>query len=515
LSLLASSGDQAAEQPRARSDVVLRARHLSKRFDGTVANDEVDFEIRGGEVHALLGENGAGKTTLISMLCGHYRPDSGVIEVHGQPRRFGSPRDALRAGIGVVYQDLRQVERFSVLENVVLGTTQRASPAAEDRVRELCLELGFALDPGAIVTTLSIGERQQLEIVKLLFRGASILILDEPTAVLAPQQSEQLFGALRRLASDGSAIVFVTHRLREVTAAADVVTVLRRGRVVAQRPIADAAPEELARLMVGDEQGGKLETRTGSPGEAVLELSHASYARGRRPLHDLDLMVRTGEIVGVAGVSGNGQVELAELAAGLVEPSAGTRSAAASVVAFIPEDRLATGLVAPMSIAENLAFRRFHRRPMSTRVWLRGRRLRDHARELIDRFRIPTRNPRSRVAGLSGGGLQRVIVAREITESPDLLIAAQPTRGLDVVSAQAVRAQMIAARDSGAGVLLVSEDLDELLELCDRIVVMLGGRIVAEFPRAEATRQELGRHMTGAAGKDASGDASDLTRSRR
>jgi general nucleoside transport system ATP-binding protein len=512
LSLLASSGDQAAEELQASDDIVLRARGLSKRFDGTVANDAVDFEVRRRQVHALLGENGAGKTTLISMLCGHYRPDSGVIEVHGQPKRFGSPRDALRAGIGVVYQDLRQVERFSVVENVVLGTSYRASPAAEDRVRELCHELGFELDPGAIVTSLSVGERQQLEIVKLLFRGASILILDEPTAVLAPQQSEQLFGALRRLASDGTAVVFVSHRLREVTAAADVVTVLRHGRVVAHRPVADAAADELARLMVGDDHTGALATRPGTAGEPVLQLDRASYRAGRRPLYDLTLTVGSGEIVGVAGVSGNGQVELSELAAGLVEPSAGARRSAARVVAFIPEDRLATGLVGPMTIAENLAFRRFHRRPMSTPLWLRGRHIREHARELIDRFRIPTQNPRNRVASLSGGGLQRVIVAREITESPELLIAAQPTRGLDVVSAQAVRAQIVAARDRGAGVLLVSEDLDELLELCDRIVVMLGGRIVAELPRGEANRRELGREMTGAAHASEPNEAGEATR---
>src|SRR5579884_2359574 len=260
-----------------------------------LANDEVDFEVRSGEVHALLGENGAGKTTLISMLCGHYRPDGGAIEVHGTARRFGSPRDALRAGIGVVYQDLRQVERFSVVENVVLGTSERPGAAAEERVRKLCADLGFELDPRAIVSTLSIGERQQLEIVKLLFRGASILILDEPTAVLAPQQSEQLFAALRRLANDGNAVVFVSHRLREVTAAADVVTVLRHGRVVAHRPVADAAPAELARLMVGDESGNELQPRPGTPGDAVLELEHAGADSGRRLLHDLNLVVRRSE----------------------------------------------------------------------------------------------------------------------------------------------------------------------------------------------------------------------------
>jgi simple sugar transport system ATP-binding protein len=503
LSLLASSGQRIAEPQKARGSVVLRARGLSKAFDGKPANDEVDFEVRSGEVHALLGENGAGKTTLISMLCGHYRPDSGVIEIGDTARKFASPRDALRAGIGVVYQDLRQVERFSVLENVVLGTSERPSPSAGERVRELCEQLGFRLEPGAIVSGLSVGERQQLEIVKLLFRGTSILILDEPTAVLAPQQSEQLFEALHRLAADGKAIVFVSHRLREVTAAAAFVTVLRHGRVVAHRPVADATPEELARLMVGDDHAGSVTADPGHPGETVLELDHVSSQAGRRSLNDVSVTVRTSEIVGVAGVSGNGQVELAEVAAGLIRPTQGTRRAAARSVAFIPEDRLATGLVAPMSIDENLALRRFGRRPMSTAVWLRRGRLRDYARDLIERFRIPTSNPRAQVASLSGGGLQRVIVAREITEAPELLIAAQPTRGLDVVSAQAVRGQLVAARDAGAGVLIVSEDLDELLELCDRIVVMLGGRIVAELPRGEATRRDLGRHMTGATDDEA------------
>jgi simple sugar transport system ATP-binding protein len=503
LSLLASTGERIAQPADTRGSVVLRARALSKAFDQKLANDKVDFEVRSGEVHALLGENGAGKTTLISMLCGHYRPDSGEIEVDGVVTKFGSPRDALKAGIGVVYQDLRQVERFSVLENVVLGTSERPSPAAEQRVRELSEQLGFHLEPGATVSGLSVGERQQLEIVKLLFRGTSILILDEPTAVLAPQQSEQLFAALHRLTADGKAIVFVSHRLREVTAAATFVTVLRDGRVVARRPLEDATPEELAQLMVGDEPTANLQTAPGSPGETVLELEHVSLQGWRRELHDLSLGVRRREIVGVAGVSGNGQVELAELAAGIIKPSQGTRRAAVSSLAFIPEDRLATGLVGPMSITENLAFRRFDRRPMSTPLWLRLRQMRDHARELVERFRIPTGNPRTKVASLSGGGLQRVIVAREISEAPDLLIAAQPTRGLDVVSAQAVRAQIIAARDAGAGLLLVSEDLDELLELCDRIVVMLSGRVVAELPRGQATRQELGRHMTGAVAESA------------
>ena len=477
--------------------MALSAHGITKVFDAKPANDNVDFTARCGEIHALLGENGAGKTTLISVLCGQYRPDAGVIEVAGVAVRFSAPRDALRAGIGVVHQDLRQVERFTVVENVVLGTDDRVGRAPEQKVAEIARGLGFDLDPRAIVAGLSVGERQQLEIVKLLYRGMSVLILDEPTAVLAPQQSEQLFRALRVLADEGKAIVFITHRLPEVTAAADVVTVLRHGRVVTHRVVAGAKPEELAALMVGDEAGEAVVAQPGSPAEPMLELCNAAYGSGRRALHDVSLSVRRGEIVGVAGVSGNGQVELAEVAAGMVEPSAGTRTVHGEVVAFIPEDRLATGLVPGMTVGENLAFRCFHRPPMSTRVWLRRSRVREHAQRLIERFRIPTSNPRLEVAKLSGGGLQRVIVAREMTEAPDLLVASQPTRGLDVVSARAVRLQILAARDAGAGVLVVSEDLDELIELSDRIVVLLAGRVAAELPRGTG-RGELGRHMTGA-----------------
>jgi general nucleoside transport system ATP-binding protein len=477
--------------------VALSAHGITKVFDAKPANDNVDFTARCGEIHALLGENGAGKTTLISVLCGQYRPDAGVIEVAGVAARFSTPRDALRAGIGVVHQDLRQVERFTVVENVVLGTDDRVGRAAEQKVAEIARGLGFDLDPSAIVAGLSVGERQQLEIVKLLYRGTSVLILDEPTAVLAPQQSDQLFRALRVLADEGKAIVFISHRLPEVTAAADVVTVLRHGRVVTHRVVAGAKPEDLAALMVGDEAGEAVVAQPGSPAGPTLELRNAAYGSGRRALHDVSLSIRRGEIVGVAGVSGNGQVELAEVAAGMVEPSAGNRTVHGEVVAFIPEDRLATGLVPGMTVGENLAFRCFHRPPMSTRVWLRRSRLREHAQRLIERFRIPTSNARLEVAKLSGGGLQRVIVAREMTEAPDLLVASQPTRGLDVVSARAVRLQILAARDAGAGVLVVSEDLDELIELSDRILVLLAGRVAAELPRGTG-RGELGRHMTGA-----------------
>ena len=479
------------------SALALSAVGITKSFDGKFANEGVDFDLRGGEIHALLGENGAGKTTLISVLCGQYRADSGEVLIDGVAHRFSSPREALKAGIGVVHQDLRQITRFTVIENVVLGSSQRVGREAAERIREIADGLGFDLDPGAIVSSLSVGERQQLEIVKLLYRGSRVLILDEPTAVLAPAQSEQLFRALRRLADEGKAVVFVSHRLREVTETADVVTVLRHGRVVAHRPVAGAEPHELAALMVGDDSAPPLQVTPGSPGEPVVTLQGAKCGEGRRALHGVDLTIRRGEIVGVAGVSGNGQVELAETVAGIRRLDSGKRSDSAEQIAFIPEDRLATGLVGSMSIAENLAFRRYDRAPMSTPVWLRRGRLRAWADQLIERFAVPTNRPQLPVAALSGGGLQRVIIAREISESPELLVAAQPTRGLDVVSAASVRSQIVAARDNGAGVLMVSEDLDELIELSDRIVVMLGGRIVGEMDRGAASRAELGRQMTG------------------
>ena len=478
--------------------VALRATAITKVFDGKPANDGVDFTVQRGQVHALLGENGAGKTTLISVLCGQYVPDSGTIEVDGTPVSFTCPRDALNAGIGVVHQDLRQVERFTVTENVVLGAADRPGPAAEERVREITAGLGFELDPRALVSSLSIGERQQLEIAKLLYRGMSVLILDEPTAVLAPQQSEQLFAALRVLAGEGKAVVFISHRLREVIAVAEDVTVLRHGRVVARQPVAGSSPEDLARLMVGDAAGEVAAVAAGDPREPVLELQDVHAGSGRRALNGVSLTLRRGEIVGVAGVSGNGQVELAECVAGMLAPASGTRTVHGDVVSFIPEDRLATGLVGSMTIGENLSFRRFHKNPFSRRGWLRHGHVRDHAHDLIDRFKIPAADHRLQVSKLSGGGLQRVIIAREITEAPDLLVAAQPTRGLDVVSARSVREQIVVARDRGAGALVVSEDLDELTELCDRVVVMLGGRIVGELSRGEADRASIGALMTDA-----------------
>jgi simple sugar transport system ATP-binding protein len=479
---------------------VLQARGISKSFGDRLANDHVDLTVHGGDIHALLGENGAGKTTLISILCGQYRPDAGHVVVRGHTLTPGSPRAALQAGIGVVHQDFRLVPRFTVTENVVLGTNAWGHRKAEADVAARALIAGFRLEPRAPAWALSVGELQQLAILKLLYRGLDILILDEPTAVLSPPQTEELFASMRRLAADGKSIIFITHRLREVTEVADEVTILRQGRVVADRSVAGLSHQQMSVLMVGASDADRaIEGEEKAAGESLLELSSVSVeGRGVKALDSIDLVLRRNEIVGIAGISGNGQTALAEVAAGIVRPASGRRRCSTSAVAYIPEDRLNRGLVGTMSVADNLAFRRYGNPSMSHPLWLWTGRIAALARDLIDTFKIPTNRPRSMVSELSGGGLQRVLLARELSEEPDLIIAAQPTRGLDVASAAMVRRQLIGHRDRGAGVMLISEDLDEVLELADRVLVIFKGAIVAEYAGRDPDRTEIGLRMGGA-----------------
>lgn len=500
---MGSDADQADATTGARRTMshepVLEARRVTKIFGGRAANDGVNITCQAGRVHALLGENGSGKTTLVSILCGQYQPESGEIYIHGRRRVFRSPADAMRAGVGVVHQDLRVVASFTVAENIVLGTRDRPNRVCKDRISKLARELGFGVDPEARVASLGVGEIQQVEILKLLYRGLEILILDEPTAVLTPQQSEELFKALRQLANQGKTIVVITHRLREVEAGADWVTVLRRGRVVGDGPISAMNSSTLASLMVGTDVPRVVETRAGTTGQVVLAMAGVGCigSRGERHLTEVDLAIRGGEIVGIAGISGNGQRELADVAAGTRAADLGMCQVATSKRGYIPEDRLADALVGQMSIAENLVMRRYRDGRLGGRFWMHSRRVRDVAKSMVEEYDIPAPDIDAPVASLSGGALQRVVVARELSESPDLLVACQPTRGLDIRSTATVWSQLLDVRSRGAAVLLISEDLDELLTLADRIHVLCAGKVSSAFFQGEVDRARLGLAMTG------------------
>jgi simple sugar transport system ATP-binding protein len=489
-------------------------RGITKRFGGVVANDAIDFDLRRSEVHALLGENGAGKTTLMRILYGLTTPDAGTIAIGGEPAAIRSPRDAIAHGIGMVTQHFSLVAPMTVAENLVLG---RASGVTLDLagagrlVREVGERFGLAVEPGAIVRDLSIGEQQRVEILKALSRDCRILILDEPTAVLVPQQVESLFATLRRLVAEGLSVVFISHKLHEVRSISDRVTVLRRGRVAGS--LAGTTDErELAMLMVGRPAAG-----VGVPGEAVvggppvLEVRGLSAVgpRGLPALRDVDFDVRSTEIVGVAGVSGNGQTELVEVLSGMRRVSAGSvrvggvelagaapREVMAAGVGRIPEDRHAS-LVLDLPVAANLVLERLHEF-QATGGRLDQDRIRSEATRLIDRFAIRA-GPDDRTGGLSGGNLQKVLLARVLAHDPRLIVVSQPTRGLDVGATEYVRGELLARRAAGAAILLVSEDLDELLLLADRILVIYEGRIVGELDRDQADPERLGLLMAGRA----------------
>jgi simple sugar transport system ATP-binding protein len=495
-------------------------RGITKLFPGVVANDGVDFEAAVGEVHALLGENGAGKSTLSNILTGLYRPDEGEIYLNGRHVHFHAPRDALEAGIFMVHQHFRLVEPFTVAENVVLGDHRGAGRsfrlrrrAIERRVGQLAHSYGMHVDPRARVWQLSLGEQQRVEIVKALYRDANILILDEPTSVLTPQEADGLFTTLRAMAELGRTVIFISHKLHEVKAVADRVTVLRGGKTIATLPIGDATPRSLASLMVGREfTEAQRVARPHSAGETILETSGlcADGDRGAAALKNVSLVARAGEIVAIAGVAGNGQRELAETIAGLRAPTAGRvaiarhglrrgdpRAAFAAGVAYVPEDRLGTGLAPSLSIASNLALKAYRSRSSSRGPLLRLRAIRDRAVELIRRYRIAAPGPDAQARQLSGGNLQKVVLAREFTAQPRLIVAAAPTRGLDVGAIETVHTYLRDAAADGVAVLLISEDLDEILSLADRIAVMYEGAVLGEFDADDADVDEIGLLMAG------------------
>ena len=498
--------------------VAVRMSGIVKRFPGVVANDGVELEIRAGEVHALLGENGAGKSTLSNILTGLYRPDEGTVEVAGTSVSFGSPRDALNAGIGMVHQHFRLVSTFTVAENVVLGENDAPlfidQSAVAARVTELSNRYGLHVDPSARIWQLSVGEQQRVEIIKVLYRGAKVLILDEPTAVLTPIETRALFATLRAMADEGRSIIFISHKLDEVMAVSDRVTVLRGGKTVGTVNTSETSTRGLASLMVGRsvEFNRVVRANPADVTSTVLRVASVSANddRGRLALHDISLTVGRGEIVGVAGVAGNGQRELAEVISGMRTARTGTidvlgdnvqsgraRSAIARGIAHIPEDRLHTGLAAGHSVENNLALKNYRSPHLSRFRLLKRRAIREQATALVQNYDVKTPDTTTPVRLLSGGNVQKVLLAREFSALPKVLIAASPTRGLDVGAIEAVRERLVAAANEGVGVLLISEDLDEILSLADRIVVMYEGRIVDDLPAEGANRERIGLTMGG------------------
>jgi general nucleoside transport system ATP-binding protein len=507
------------------SDLLLEARGLTKRFAGVVANDSVDLTLRPGEILGLLGENGAGKSTLVKMLFGIYTPDEGEIRIRGEAVRIAEPGDAIARGIGMVHQHFQLVPPLTVAENIVLGAEPLRGPRfvdlrrAEKDVADLGRRYGTAgtldrwVEPRRLVEDLSVGVQQRVEILKALYRGAQILILDEPTAVLTPQETDELLQIMRDLAASGVGIIFITHKLREVLAVTDRVTTLRLGKVVGTVPTAGATRESLAEMMVGRAVVLRVDKGPASPGEVVLDVAGLVVHddRHHEALGGLDLQVRAGEIVGVAGVEGNGQRELVEALTGIRRPARGTvriadrdvtgaspRRIAGIGVAHIPEDREKDGIVGAYSVADNLVLNRYHRAPFAKGFRRRFRTVEDNARELVQRFDLRTSSIHAPASTLSGGNKQKLIVARELSVDNKLVIASQPTRGVDVGSIEFIHQQLVDQRDAGVGVLLVSAELDEIFGLSDRIVVMYEGRVVADLPAAEATREQVGLLMAGA-----------------
>jgi general nucleoside transport system ATP-binding protein len=502
---------------------VLELRGMTKRFPGVVANDHVDFDLRDAEVHALLGENGAGKSTLMNILYGLYSPDEGQILLNGKAVRMHSPKDAIKQGIGMVHQHFMLIPVMTVAENIVLadeptkGGVLLDYGTADRRVRELSESFNFALNPDARVANITVGQQQRVEILKALYRQADILILDEPTAVLTPQEAHELFEILQKLKQEGLSIIFITHKLNEVLEIADRITVLRRGKVIDTVPRAGATQESLARMMVGREVLLRVDKTPADPSEPLLAVRDLQTLddRGLEAVRGVSFEVRGGEIVGLAGVDGNGQSELIDSLAGLRKPSAGeirlagkdVTGASASTrldlgLGHIPEDRQRRGLVLEFSLADNLALHDFDKSPYSRLGWLHPKRIIGAARKLLQQFDVRGGNPQTRASALSGGNQQKVVLAREISRDPRVLIAAQPTRGLDVGAIEFVHRQLVEARDEGEAVLLISLELEEVLSLSDRILVIYEGQIVAEYG-PDVTEEELGIAMTGGRGREA------------
>ena len=498
----------------ADADHAVWLRGIEKQFPGVIACAGADLRVRPGTIHALLGENGAGKTTMVNVLAGVYRPEGGEVWVNGQRRAFRSPADAIAAGVGMVYQEFRLVPSLTVAENIVLGSAPPLLREAEieQRVAELSATYGMAADPGRPVWQLSMGERQRVEILKALWRNASVLVMDEPTAVLTPGEAAELGATLRAMAQEGRSVIYISHKLDQVVAFCDEATVLRHGKTVATvDDLEDVDLSVLAEMMVGTSEGGYVDRPpTGQIGPEALCLRGISALgdRGLPALSDIDMTVHSGEIVGIVGVSGNGQKELAEVITGLRMPTEGQvvvkgqDATAASPgdryqmgLAYVPEDRLGVGLAPKMSVVDNAVVRSY--RSQRRGMFLSASKCVEFCRGLVERFAVRVGRLNDPIAGLSGGNLQRLLLGRELAEQPTVLVAAQPSRGLDVQGVAAIQGHLVDQRAQGVGVLLISEDLDELLALSDRLLVMFEGRIVGEYGPDVTPRTILGAAMAG------------------
>lgn len=496
---------------------VLELRGITKQFPGVLANDHIDFDLHRGEVHALLGENGAGKSTLMSILYGLYTSDSGEILMNGTPVTIGSPKQAIELGIGMVHQHFMLIPVMTVTENIVLAQEPVHAgvlldyDAAAERVREISERFGLTVDPHARIEKITVGQQQRVEILKALYRGAEILILDEPTAVLTPQEAKELFEIIESLKAQGKAIVFITHKLNEVLEVADRISVLRRGKLVETIPRAGATEAGLARSMVGREVLLRVEKKPAQPGEPLLKVEDLVVRddRGLEAVRGVSFDVRAGEILGIAGVDGNGQSELIDALTGLRHPATGhiriaghdlrratAREALDAGMGHIPEDRHRRGLVLDFNLAENLVLHDYGKEPFSKLGWINPQRWFRWAGNLLKEFDVRGGGPTTRGGSLSGGNQQKVVVAREVSRNPSVLIAAQPTRGLDVGAIEFVHRRLVEQRDAGKAVLLVSLELEEILSLSDRILVLFEGRFVADF-MPDVSEEEIGIAMTG------------------
>lgn len=506
------------------NDYIIEMLGITKEFPGIKANDNITLQLKRGEIHALLGENGAGKSTLMSILFGLYQPTSGIIKKNGKEVKISSPNDANDLNIGMVHQHFKLVECFSVLDNIILGVEPTKGlflekKGARKKVMELSEKYGLKVDPDALVSDITVGMQQRTEILKMLYRDNEVLIFDEPTAVLTPQEISELMKIMKNLAKEGKSILFITHKLNEIMEVADRCTILRKGKCVGTVKIADTSKEELSRMMVGRNVSFSVDKKEAEPGETVLQVEHMtvpSKAHSNDAVKDVSFNVRRGEIVCIAGIDGNGQTEFVYGLTGLEKISGGTITFAghditkASIrersklgMSHIPEDRHKHGLVLDYTLEQNMVLQRYWQPEFQSEGFIKSKAVRDYSEKLIDQYDVRSGQGAVTVTrGMSGGNQQKAIIAREIDKDPELLVAVQPTRGLDVGAIEYIHNQLVAQRDKGKAVLLISLELDEVMDVSDRILVMYEGRLVGQFDPKEITVEELGLYMAGAKKKD-------------